>query len=392
MRHIILRMKVLHVIALLGFPTIGISQWVHYPTAGVPKKADGTYNLAAPPPRLPDGKPDFSGIWHTARIIPCSPDLNRFINCGSEIGGSPLALDFGVDMPGGLPYQPWAAALVKQRKAAQGVDDPHVRCLPDNPPRTWVMPHLTKAVHTPKLLVLLYEVNAMYRQIFIDGRPLPQDPNPGWTGYSTARWEGDTLVVQTAGFRDDLWADMSGSPLSGAAKLTERIRRPNYGTLELEVTVDDPRVYTKPWTVKLTQKPELDTELIDEVCLENEKSYERMRAVQPSSRAGVTGRWSAGGDSVFVLRQAGEAVTGEIQGRPGEPVYKIVDGVARGNQIRFFVLHEDANDPEVKANGGNPFHNIATGTFNENEIDISGSRENTKIREYHMLLKRISDK
>lgn len=255
---------------------------------------------------------------------------------------------------------------------------------------TWVMPHLTKAVHTPKLLVLLYEVNAMYRQIFIDGRPLPRDPNPSWTGYSAARWEGDTLVVQTAGLRNDLWADMSGSPVSDAARLTERIRRPNFGTLELQVIVDDPKAYTKPWTVKMTQKLELDTELIDEICLENEKSYERMRAVRNS--AGVNGRWSAGGDSVFVLRQAGDAVTGEIQGKAGEPVYKVVDGVARNGQIHFFVLHDDPNDPEVKANGGNPFHNVATGTFTEDEINVSGSRENTKIREYHLLLKRIGGK
>jgi len=307
------RMKMLRVIAVLGLPAIGFSQWVHYPTTGVPRKADGTPDLTAAAPRMADGKPDFSGIWHTARIIPCDPDLNRFIVCGSEIGGSPLARNFGLDMPGGLPYQQWAAALVKQRTEAQGVDDPHVRCLPDNPPRTWVMPHLTKAVHTPKLLVLLYEVNAMYRQIFIDGRPLPQDPNPSWNGSSTARWEGDTLVVQTAGFRDDLWADMSGSPLSETARLTERMRRPNYGTLELEVTVDDPKVYTKAWTVKMTQKIELDTELIDEICLENEKSYEHMRSVRPSPLAGITGRWSAGGNAVFVLRQAGDAVTGEIQ-------------------------------------------------------------------------------
>jgi len=143
------------------------------------------------------------------------------------------------------------------------------------------MPHLTKAVHTPKLLVLLYEVNAMYRQIFTDGRPLPVDPNPGWNGYSTAVWDGDTLVVQTVGFREDLWIDMSGSPMSDAGKLTERIRRPNYGTLELEITVDDPKVYTRPWTVKMTQSLELDTELMDEFCLENEKSYLRLQAVRP---------------------------------------------------------------------------------------------------------------
>jgi hypothetical protein len=269
------------VIAVLGLPAAGFSQWIHYPTAGVPKKADGSPDLTAPAPRLPDGKPDFSGIWHASRRLACNPDISRFIPCDAEIGGSPQARNYGVDMPGGLPYQPWAAALVEQRTADQSVDDPHVRCLPDNPPRPWTMPHLTKAVHTPKLLVLLYEVNAMYRQIFIDGRPLPEDPSPGWNGYSSARWDGDTLVVETAGFRDNLWIDMSGSPMSGAAKLTERIRRPNFGSLELEIAVDDPKVYTHPWTVKMTQKIELDTELIDEFCLENEKSYERIQAMRP---------------------------------------------------------------------------------------------------------------
>jgi hypothetical protein len=268
-------------VVAFGVPGVGLTQWLHYPTAEVPRKADGKPNLTAPAPRLTNGKPDFSGIWHTARRIPCSPDLGKFIDCGSEIGGSPLALNLGLDMPDGLPYRPEAAALVKQRKADQGVDDPHVRCLPDNPPRPWVMPHLLKAVHTPKLLVLLYEVNAMYRQIFIDGRPLPADMNPSWNGYSTAKWEGDTLVVQTAGFRDDLWIDMGGSPMSEAAKMTERIRRPNFGTLELEITVDDPKTYTRPWTVKMVQGIELHTELIDEVCLENEKSYQRMQAVRP---------------------------------------------------------------------------------------------------------------
>ena len=268
-------------IAVLGLQAAGFSQWLHYPTAGVPRKADGTPDLMGPAPRMPDGKPDFSGIWHAARRSPCTAEGSRFIPCGIEIGGSPHARNFGVDMPGGLPYQPWVAELVKQRTADDGVDDPHVRCLPDSPPRTWTMPHLTKAVHTPKLLVLLYEVNAIYRQIFIDGRPLPEDPNPGWNGYSTARWEGDTLVVQTAGFRDGLWIDMSGSTLSDAAKMTERMRRPNYGTLELEITVDDPKGYTRPWTVNMTQNIELDTELIDEICLENEKSYQRMQAIRP---------------------------------------------------------------------------------------------------------------
>jgi len=265
-------------VALIVVPVIAGGQWLHYPTADAPRKPDGSPDLTAPTPRLPDGKPDFSGIWHTARRLPCTPEISRFVPCGLEIGGSPLALNLGLDMPGGLPYQPWAAEAVKKRTAENSVDDPHVRCLPDNPPRAWVLPHLIKAVHTPKLLILLYEVNAMYRQVFIDGRALPEDPTPAWNGYSTARWDGDTLVIQTTGFREDLWIDMNGSPMSDAAKMTERIRRPNYGTLELEITVDDPKVYTRPWTVKMTQSIEVDTELIDEFCLENEKSYESMKA------------------------------------------------------------------------------------------------------------------
>ena len=276
------RVLLFGVIALIGLPAVGFGQWVHYPTADVPKKADGSPNLTAPAPRLPNGKPDFSGIWHAAPAMrnPCKPGQGEFIECGTEIGGSRLARDLGGDLPRGLPYQPWAAAVVKQRTADLSTDDPHVRCMPDNPPRTWGLPHLTKALHSPRLLVLLYEVNAMYRQIFIDGRPQPVDPTPGWNGYSTAAWDGDTLVVQTAGFRDNLWLDTAGSPMSDVAKMTERMRRPNYGTLELEITVDDPKVYTRPWTVKMTQAIELDTELIDEFCIENEKSWQRMQAIR----------------------------------------------------------------------------------------------------------------
>ena len=261
----------------VAMPAVGAAQWLKYPTDGVPRNADGTPNLKAPAPRLPDGKPDFSGLWQPGRKVECTKEMSKFIECGSEIGGSPLALSIGTDLPGGLPYQPWAAALARKRSAENSKDDPHARCLPDNPPRTYGLPHMTKAVHSPKLLVLLYEVNAMYRQIFIDGRPLPADPNPSWNGYSTAAWEGDTLVVRTNGFRDGLWLDMGGSPLTDAAVMTERIRRPDYGTLDVEITIDDRKAYTRPWTVRMPQMITLDTELIDEFCLENEQSSQRFR-------------------------------------------------------------------------------------------------------------------
>jgi len=263
-------------VATIGLPVVAGGQWIRHPTADAPRTPDGTVDMTAPAPRHPDGRPDFSGIWRPYNPNRCKPGAGQFVECGAELGGSPLGRNLGASLPGGLPYQPWAAALVKARAADDSRDDPHVRCLPDNPPRSWTLPHLTRAIHTPKLLALLYEVNAMYRQIFIDGRPLPDDPTPAWNGYSTARWDGDTLVVQTAGFRDDLWLDMMGSPMSSAATMTERMRRPNYGTLEIEVTVDDPKVYTRPWTINLTQTIAVDMELIDEFCLENEKSYERM--------------------------------------------------------------------------------------------------------------------
>jgi len=228
--------------------------------------------------RAADRHPDLSGIWHAAQPRQCVNRAGDSAPCGTEIGGSPLGGNLGRNLPGSaLPYQPWADKLMQERHAVLSVDDPHVRCLPDNPPRSWTLPHLTKAVHMPKLLVLLYEVNAMYRQIFIDGRPFPDDPAPAWNGYSVGHWDGDTLVVETRGFRDNLWIDTWGSPMSDAGKMTEKFRRPNFGTLEIELTIDDPKVYTRPFTVNLTQNLEADTELVDEFCLEGEQDYGRLQ-------------------------------------------------------------------------------------------------------------------
>jgi hypothetical protein len=264
--------------ALVGAPALGFGQWLRYPTEGIPRKPDGKPDFTAPAPRLSDRHPDLSGIWHAAQPRQCLNPAGGSVPCGTEIGGSPLGGNLGRNLPGSaLPYQPWAAKLMQERHAVLSVDDPHVRCLPDNPPRSWTLPHLTKALHTAKLLVLLYEVNAMYRQIFIDGRPFPDDPTPTWNGYSVGHWDGDTLVVETRGFRDNLWIDTWGSPMSDAGKMTEKFRRPNFGTLEIELTIDDPKVYTRPFTVNLTQSLEADTELADEFCLEGEKDYESLQ-------------------------------------------------------------------------------------------------------------------
>jgi hypothetical protein len=135
---------------------------------------------------------------------------------------------------------------------------------------------MQKFIQTPGLLVMLYEMNANYRQIFLDGRALPEDPNPSWQGYSVGKWDGDTLVVDSIGFRDGQWLDMSGTPMTDMAKVRERIRRPDFGHLEVEITVDDPKAYTKPWTLTLKQNIVLNTELVDEMCVENEKSWKHM--------------------------------------------------------------------------------------------------------------------
>ncbi|MEO8096656.1 MAG: hypothetical protein ABI811_03070 [Acidobacteriota bacterium] len=259
------------------------AQWLHYPTAGVPKNKQGKPNLQAPTPRTRDGKPDFSGLWWIAGPARACPEhlggpgdcIEKGLGLANQ-GGADLAsqaVNIATDLAGGLPYQPWAAQLVQQRSREV---DPHVRCLPSNFPRFYTLPHVQKVIQTPGLLVMLNEYNSSYRQIFTDGRPLPEDPQPSWNGYSSAKWERDTLVVHTIGFRDDLWLDMAGNPLTEAAKVTERIRRPNYGSLEIDITVDDAKAYTKPWTVKIQLFLVLDTELVDEICLENEKSAQHM--------------------------------------------------------------------------------------------------------------------
>jgi hypothetical protein len=249
-----------------------IAQWLDYPTAGVPRTADGKVDMTAPTPRMPSGKPDFSGIW----ISENTPEGEETPTDASTLPSSRLMANMGADFPEGLPYQPWLVPIVAERTANLAVDDPHIRCLPDNFLRAYGLPHMLKFVHTPDLLVVLNEMNAGYRQVFTDARPLPDDPSPSWQGYSSAKWSGDTLVVDTIGVRDDTWIDWNGSVLTEAAKVREEIRRPDFGHLEIRVTVDDPRAYTKPWTVTLTQRIVVDAELIDEVCLENEQFVERM--------------------------------------------------------------------------------------------------------------------
>jgi hypothetical protein len=247
-----------HFVAMAGALAMLIpasAQWLNYPTAGIPRTADGKPNLSASPPKTPDGKPDLSGIW-------MAEDQRFFGNLATGL------------KPEDVLLQPWAKALQQQRLDNAHADDPLARCLPHGVPRintNGLFPF--KIIQTPGLIVILYEQLNLFRQIFMDGRRLDHDPNPTWLGYSTGRWEDDTLVVETSGFNDKTWLDtQQGHPASEALHVTERFRRPNFGNLEIQATIDDAKAYSKPWTTT-TQRMhlQLGTELLEFICNENEK-------------------------------------------------------------------------------------------------------------------------
>lgn len=264
------------------------AQWFNQPSPRAPRTASGAVDLTAPTPRLANGKPDLSGVWMAAEpicVIRGTAPVGELLKLNPASRTCPprtasfsrQSINLGIDMPGGLPYQPWLAALVEQRTANQAIDDPHIRCLPDVFLRAYGLPHYLKFAQSPDLLLMLNEYNAVYRQVFSDGRRLPEGPNPAWQGYSVATWSGDTLVIDSIGFRDDLWIDWDGSVITEAAKVREQIRRPDFGHLEIEVTVDDPKAYTRPWSVTLRQQFAPDTELIDEICAEGEKFARQLK-------------------------------------------------------------------------------------------------------------------
>jgi hypothetical protein len=228
------------------------AQWLNYPTPGVPRLPGGKPNLGAPAPRAADGKPDLSGVWN--RISP-----KYRIN---------IAVDLKPE-----EVQPWARALVQQRTEDVGKDSMSARCLPSGPASTTDADTsgggMMKIVQTPALILIL-DPDLTYRQIFLDGRPLETSPNPNWMGYSVGRWEADTLVVESFGFNDRTWLDASGHPHTEALRMTERYRRRDFGHLDLEVTLQDPAVYARPWTVAVKAELAADTELLEYVC--NEKN------------------------------------------------------------------------------------------------------------------------
>lgn len=293
------------IMAVLIFAAALLAQWPPYATPGVPKLADGKPNMDGPAPRTADGKPDFSGIWMfqgkrsrppgapgtiagsglapstapaagapaTSAPPPPGPPPAGGVGLGPRPPGISEFFDIGSTVEGGLPFTPWAAALRKQRKDDNNKDNPDAHCLPLGLTQLHMHPQPRKIIQTPGLIVILYEAQGGVRQIFMDGRPLPpSDADPWWYGYSIGHWDGDTLVVETNGFRDDVWLDVEGSPLTNTGKMTERFRRVNFGHLEIAVTIEDPKSYTRPWTVKFNQRLLLDTDLIEFICNENEKS------------------------------------------------------------------------------------------------------------------------
>jgi hypothetical protein len=265
---------------LLAVLTQSVSaQWPPYPSAGVPRLPNGQPDAAAPAPRTADGKPDLNGIWENLGWRELAAQTNRTPGApfppGSPATGPRLFRDIGSGVEGGLPFQPWAKELRDKRNADNSKDNPDALCLPMGNMQFHTHPQPRRIIQTPGLILVIYEANYGLRTIFTDGRRLPDnDPQPWWYGYSIGRWEGDTLVVETAGFRDEGWLDIIGSPLTDKARTIERFRRTNYGTLQVEVTVDDPKAYTKPWTVKFDQRIVVDTELIEFICAENQKFVE----------------------------------------------------------------------------------------------------------------------
>jgi hypothetical protein len=256
------------------------AQWPLHPQQSMPKGPDGKPDLRAPAPRTADGKPDFSGIWVRADgRVPdgTRPPLVQGGNAGAGFRDS-------------LPFQPWAARLQKERAAEMGLNDPDGLCLPQGPLQYHIDPQPLKIAQMPRQLIIIYESNYGLRTIYMDGRSLPPQGTvqPFWHGYSVGRWEGDTLVVDSNNFRgvdpnnpravglpdSSLgagWLDHRGSPYTEAMRLTERFRRVNFGSMEIELTVDDPKAYTKPFTVRVLQQIVTDgSELIEFICHENQ--------------------------------------------------------------------------------------------------------------------------
>jgi hypothetical protein len=242
-------MKAIAVFMLFG--AFASAQWITIRTPGIPRTADGKADLSAATPKIADGKADISGIWQ-----PAPPYIGN------------IATDL---KPGDAPFQPWAEALFKHRRDTESKEDPTGNCIPGGVPRSDAVPYPFKIVNSERMIIVLYEAVHSYRQIFTDGRELPKDPNPTWQGYSVGHWEGGDFVAETSGFNDHGWLDNDGRPATDALHVTERFKRKDFGHMNIEITIDDPKAYTKPWKATLPLKLLPDTELLEYICGENNK-------------------------------------------------------------------------------------------------------------------------
>ncbi len=233
------------------------AQWLKVPARAIPRTSDGKPNLAAPAPRLADGRPDLSGIWEPR---------GRYVQN--------LAADL---KPEEVPFQAWAKALFDERKnGSYSREDPTAQCLPAGVPRINAAPPPWKLIQTPGFIVIIYEASTLWRQIFLDGRELAEDFTPTWLGYSTGKWDGDTLVVDTRGFNGKAWLDQSGKPSTDALHVIERFRRKDFGHMDIQITIDDPKAYTKPWIVTEEVRLSTNTELLEFICNENNRDLEHL--------------------------------------------------------------------------------------------------------------------
>jgi hypothetical protein len=285
---------VIVVAALVAMSTTLVAQWPSYPTPDVPRDPNGAPILTGPAPRTPDGKVDFSGIW--VRGGGGGGGRGR----GAGAAPAPTTTPDGIPLSSfgevaGRGYQlqllPWAAELKKKRMADNMKDNPDVWCLPIGIMQYHNHPQPRQIVQTKNLLLITYESNYGLRYIYMDGRPAPNnDPQPWWFGYSRGWYEGnDTLVVETTNFIAEeraTWHDVNGTPWSDALKMTERFRRPTFGTLEIDVTLDDPKTFTKPLTVRVNQRIMVDQEMIEFICNENEQSTKH---IPPPGKPGLPG-------------------------------------------------------------------------------------------------------
>ena len=260
------------------------AQWLKYPNPGTPRTADGKPNLTAPAPRASNGKPDLSGVWHVQptgraemkRLF--GADVDTIEVPGMEIDTiSKYAINIFQDLkPEDWPVRPEVADVLKRRGDDLPEALPLTHCLPGGIPLSTMVSEVSKIVQTPGLTLIMLELGGV-RQVYTDGRKHMPDNSPSWFGYSVGRWEGDTLVVDTVGFNGKSWLDAIGHPQSENARVIERYRRRDFGHMDVEITIDDPTWYTKPFTVKVTHLLQADTDILEYFCNENEKDRQHMK-------------------------------------------------------------------------------------------------------------------